>query len=339
LIDSPDDTTDGRMPKTAVLLHNLGAPSGEEEMRPFLERLFSDPEIITLPLSRFFQVPLARWIAKRRAPGAWKKYASIGGSPTLEWTKLQAAGIAIGLTEYMPRDDVIVLPAMRYSPPFVGDALEQAHTWGAERLLSFSLYPQYSTTTTGSSEREMERCLEAMAWRPDIVRVSEWSADSAYLDCMAWRLRRGIARLPTEHRQSAHIVFSAHGTPQSFADAGDPYVAQIDATVDGIKARLDSDLDASLAFQCRVGPATWTRPYLDRHVRELAAQGVRALLVLAVSFVADHVETLHELDVETKELAVAAGIEYFERADSLNADPDFLGALTGIAARALGVGG
>jgi ferrochelatase len=323
----------------AILLHNLGGPTGQDEVRPFLERLFSDPEIIRLPLSRWLQKPLARWIARRRAPVAWENYRAIGGgSPILMWTQRQGEGLALGLREHLPGETIHVLPAFRYSPPLVREALEAARRLGATRLLSFTLYPHYSTTTTGSSEREMERSLSAMGWQPEVVRISQWFDDPGYLDCLAWRLRRCLDKLPAERRKITHVVYSAHGIPMNFVTAGDPYVRHIEATVQGIEDRVKHGLPASLAFQSRVGPWPWTQPYMRRYLPELARQGVRSVVVVPVSFVSDHVETLYEIDIELAELAHQAGIEHWARPQALNADPDFLGVLTNLAMRALSAG-
>lgn len=325
------------MTKTAILLHNLGGPASEEETYPFLERLFSDPEILRFPLSSLLQKPLARWVARRRAPEAWRNYQAIGGgSPILRWTEQQAAGLALGLSEHVPAGELRVLPAMRYSPPLVRDALEAARAFGATRVLSFSLYPHFSRASTGSSEAETRRCLREMSWEPEVRWLSHWWHDPGYLDCMAWRARRAIDKVPAEARASAHVVYSAHGIPQSFVDAGDPYVDHIEGTVAGIRQRLASELPQSLAYQSRVGPMRWTRPYLIPHVESLAHDGCRSLVVVPVSFVSDHVETLFELDIDLARRARDAGIAHYTRAEPLNADPDFLGVLTHLAVGALG---
>ncbi len=318
------------MTRTAVLLQNLGGPASQADMYPFLLRLFSDPEIINLP--GLFRKPLAKWIARRRAPESWKNYERIGGSsPVLAWTERQGQGLAARIATAMPNEEFLVLPAMRYTKPLIADSIDTARAWQATRLLSFSLYPQYSTTSVGSSERELERRLSERNWQPELLRLSRWSDDAGYLDCMATRVRAAIEALPKEHRKSTHLVFSAHGTPMKFVKSGDPYVDEIAATVAGIRQRLDTDLPWSLAYQSRVGPMKWTQPHLIPHLQQLASSGCRSVLVVAVSFVSDHVETLFELDIEVRDEAIAAGIEHYARAESLNAGDDFLDVLAHLA--------
>ena len=324
------------MAKTAILLHNLGGPATPDEVQPFLENLFSDPEVIQLPLSRWLQKPLARWISRRRAPESQANYRRIGGSPLLQWTQTQARGLELGLREFYPNGDFIVLPAMRYSSPTIEDALREAHEQGAERILSFSLYPQYSMTTVGSSENHLQRCLTELDWKPEVVRVSSWHDAHDFLECWAWRIDKELATLDAETRAQTVIVFSAHGTPMSFVRRGDPYLDQVEATVEGINRLLREHYDHTLAFQSRAGPVMWLRPYLDERLVELGRSGVRSVLVVPISFVSDHIETLHELDIEMKQIALDAGIASYRRCRSLNADPDFLGVLTRLAREALG---
>ncbi|MEZ5990289.1 MAG: protoporphyrinogen oxidase [Planctomycetota bacterium] len=323
------------MKKTAVLLHNLGGPATEAEVRPFLERLFSDPEILRLPFAGLLQRPLGRFIARRRAPVSAANYRMIGGSPLRQWTEAQASGLTIGLAEAFPSEDLLVRPAMRYWEPSCEQALEEARAWGAERVLSLTLYPQFSLTSTGSSENHMRRCLEAMRWSPELVYVSEWYAEEEFWRCWAWRVARALRRLSPEAREPVQLVFTAHGIPMSFVQRGDPYVAQVEATVRGIRRELGEDLPWHLVFQSRAGPVRWTRPSLVEGVRALARDGARSLVLVPVSFVSDHIETLHELDIETLHLARELGIPHLARAEAFNADPDFLALLTSLARRAL----
>ena len=323
------------MTKTAVLLHQLGGPGDENEVQPFLENLFSDPEIFKIPLGRWLQKPFARALSKRRAPSSAQKYLEMGGFPLLAYTRAQADGLAMGLTEAFPEDKFLVRPAMRYWKPFVRETLEEARAWGAERILSFTLYPQFSTTTTGSSERQMQRDLEAMGWDPEIRYVSDYHAHPKFLDCLVWRIERALRQMEPEQREGCLLLFSAHGTPMSFVRAGDPYVERIQGTVDGVMARLKEEVPHRLVFQSRVGPVKWTSPYLDKTLEELPGEGITSVLILPVAFVSDHLETLHEIDIEAKEDATRAGIVHFARTQSLNADPDFLMAMTEIAKEAL----
>jgi len=321
--------------KTAILLHNLGGPSTPDEVEPFLENLFSDPEVIRLPFSRWLQKPIARLISRRRAPTSRENYRIIGGSPLLQWTLAQARGLELGLREFYPDEDVLVLPAMRYWTPSIEDALHEARERAVERILSFSLYPQYSLTTIGSSETLLERCLAALDWSPELIKLSQWYDAEDFHKCWAWRIEKELAALAPEIRKETVIVYSAHGTPTSSVGRGDPYLEQVEATVEGVCRQLSSDKEHTLAFQSRVGPASWLEPHLDEHIADLAESGVRSVLIVPISFVCDHIETLYELDIEVKRIAIAAGMTHYSRCRSLNADPDFLGVLTRLARDAL----
>jgi len=323
------------MKKTAILLHNLGGPANEDEVEPFLKKLFADPEILQLPFARWLQGPLGRFIARRRAPQSRANYREIGGSPLREWTEAQGQGMTLGLGEFFEQEEFKVWPAMRYWDPLCETALEEARSWGAERILSFTLYPQFSLTSTGSSENHMRRSLEAMGWQPEVSYVSEWYAAPDFLDAWAWRVDRTLRKLPAEAKEGLVVLFSAHGIPVSYLAKGDPYVQQIEATVDGIRKRMQKDCDHRLVFQSRAGPVRWTRPSLVEGIRKLGAEGAKSILIAPVSFVSDHIETLHEIDIENLHLARSVGIPHFHRVPAFNADLDFLGVLTRLAREAL----
>jgi protoporphyrin/coproporphyrin ferrochelatase len=325
------------MKKTAILLHNLGGPSSEAEVQPFLERLFADPDILQLPFARFLQKPLGRFIARRRAPRSRANYRAIGGSPLREWTEAQAEGLTLGLSEFFPTDDFRVWPAMRYWEPSCETALRQARDWGAECVLSLTLYPQFSFTSTGSSENHMRRSLDTMGWAPEIRYVSQWHDSPDFLEAWSWRVQRTIRKMEPEEREGLVLLYTAHGIPISYLAKGDPYVEQVVATVEGIRSLCHEDWPHRLVFQSRVGPVRWTRPTLVEGIRALGAEGTPSVLVVPISFVSDHIETLHEIDIEVHHLAQSVGIRHFHRVPAFNADLDFLGLLTRLAQEALKV--
>lgn len=323
------------MKKTAILLHNLGGPANEAEVQPFLEKLFADPEILQLPFARWLQGPLGRFIARRRTPTSQANYRAIGGSPLRQWTEAQGDGLTLGLSEFFDQESYKVWPAMRYWEPSCETALAQAHDWGAERILSFTLYPQYSLTSTGSSESHMRRTLAAMGWEPELCYISKWHTEKEFLEGWSWRVERTIRKLPAEAREGLVLLFSAHGIPVSYLKKGDPYVQEIEATVAGIRERLSDDRPHRLVFQSRAGPVRWTRPSLVEGIHALGREGASSVLIAPISFVSDHIETLHEIDIETAHLAHSVGIRHFHRVPAFNADLDFLGLLTQLARKAL----
>jgi len=323
------------MKKTAILLHNLGGPANEAEVQPFLEKLFADPEILQLPFARWLQGPLGRFIARRRTPTSQANYRAIGGSPLREWTEAQASGLTLGLGEFFASEEFRVWPAMRYWEPSCETALQEARDWGAEQILSFTLYPQYSMTSTGSSENHMRRTLTAMGWEPELRYVSQWHEAPDFLEAWSWRVQRTIRKMPAEAREGLVLVFAAHGIPISYLKKGDPYVGQIEATVAGIRSQLADEYPHRLVFQSRAGPVRWTRPSLVEGIRALGAEDCKSVLIIPVSFVSDHIETLHEIDIEIRHLAMSVGIRHFTRVPAFNADLDFLGLLTQLAREAL----
>ena len=141
--------------------------------------------------------------------------------------------------------------------------------------------------------------------------------------------------MPAEAQEGCVLLYSAHGTPMSYVKKGDPYVQQIETSVQGIHDRTGVDIESRLVFQSRVGPIQWTSPYLDDTLVELGKSGCKSVLICPVAFVSDHLETLHEIDIEARELAVQSGIKHFYRTEALGAAPDFLGVLTEIARKAL----
>jgi ferrochelatase len=304
--------------KTAVILLNMGGPDSLEAVEPFLRNLFSDPEILRFPLSGLIRKPLARLIASRRAPGVVEKYRQIGGkSPLREITEAQAAALARELGEGFS-----VHVAMRYWNPRAGDAARAVKAEGPDRILVLPLYPQYSRATTGSSLSDLDRALEAegLGHLPRTV-IRSWHDAPPYLEALAEAVAEGLRDLP-----DATVLFSAHGLPVKLIEEGDPYLDQVKGTVGAVAARLPG-VSWELAFQSRTGPIRWLEPATPDAIRRLAARGVRGLLVVPVSFVSDHIETLHELDIEYGELAGRAGIREFRRSPSLNTRPSFIRAL------------
>jgi protoporphyrin/coproporphyrin ferrochelatase len=319
-----------------VLLFNLGGPGTLDEVEPFLANLFSDRDIIELPLGAVLQPAFARLIAKARGPSVRRNYASIGGgSPQLRLTLAQAKALSARLSRGDGRVPVAV--AMRYWRPGTAEALRRLAASDIERVVTLTLYPQYSRATTGSSERELARVLEGPEWRGRfrVSGVDRYPEEPAYLDALAATVRESLAGFPAETRDGVVLLFSAHGLPQRFVDAGDPYVAETRATVRGVLERLGVPNRHALAYQSRTGPVKWIGPGTDEVLRTLGREGVRAVLVVPVSFVSDHIETLYELDQLFAGLARDAGIEDYRRSPALNTRPEFIEALAGLVERHL----
>lgn len=300
----------------------MGGPDSLEAVQPFLQNLFSDPEILRFPGSRWLQKPLARWISRRRAATVLDRYRFLGGkSPLPEITAAQAKALAQRLGgEYS------VHVAMRYWHPFADEAVAAAKAFGPRRIVVLPLYPHFSRATTGTSLADLDAAL-ARAGMAGIERrvVRSYEAHPLYVEALAACVREAVADAP-----GTTLLVSAHGLPQRLIDEGDPYLAHVTATVEAVMQKFPG-MPHRLAFQSRAGPVKWLEPSTEDALRRLAAEGVDDVTVLAVSFVSDHIETLHEIDVEYKELAHSLGFRRFVRAPALNARPEFINALEAIA--------
>lgn len=317
------------MAKTGILLLNLGGPDSLDAVRPFLTRLFSDREIIKLPGGPIGQFFIGRMIAYRRTKEVQENYERIGGSsPIVCWSTLQGRGLVDRLRA--KGHDVEFALAMRYWHPTTGEALDQLERAGCDRLLALTMYPHYSIATTGSSVAELRRVLARRGSRLPLETIEAWYDHPAYLDAMAAPLRDALAALPSGTKPT--ILVSAHGLPQHFIDDGDPYCDHVKATMEGMLARVPEagGLPVALGYQSRVGPVPWIGPSTDETIDRLAAEGVKEVVVVSISFVSDHIETLYEIDMLYADQARARGITTFVRTAALNDAPRFLDALAAI---------
>ena len=322
----------------AVVLFNLGGPADLQAVEPFLVNLFSDREIIELPLGAALQPLMARLIAKMRGPSVRRNYERIGGgSPQLRITQAQADALEERLNAEFHGDPLYrVFIAMRYSQPTAADALRQLAAEGIRRIVTLTLFPHYSKATTGSSRQEFDRTLAREEWRSagfEVTHIDAYPDDPIYLEAMAHTVERALARIPAERRNSAAVLFSAHGLPQKFIDQGDPYVEHIQATRYGILERLRLPNRELLAYQSRTGPVKWLGPGTEEVIEELGHDGVKDLLVVPLSFVSDHIETLYEVDLLFADTAKKAGITGYYRPQAMNTHPLFIEALSGLVSR------
>ena len=312
------------MSRIGVVLTNLGGPDVPEAIQPFLYNLFVDPLILTIRpgfLRRF----VARKISKSRAPKVAKDYAKIGGaSPLPRLTDDQAKGLARILERRAPGRFATSV-AMRYWKPFTADAITRLRAQGCDRFFHLPLYPQESRATTESSSREIRRVLAATKPSAPFTEIRGYHDHRGYIAAVRRTVDEGLAAMRAEGVAEPHVLFSAHGLPESFQKSGDPYVGQIQRTRELVAEGLD--VPTSLSFQSRVGPVAWVKPYTDVTIERLADEGVKALLFVPLGFVSDHFETLFEIDILYGELARARGIALVRRAPSLNDREDFLGVL------------
>ncbi|HEY9724254.1 MAG TPA: ferrochelatase [Oscillatoriaceae cyanobacterium] len=311
--------------KTALLVINFGGPQRAEEVEPFLFELFRDHDVIPLPGGPWIQDAFARRLSRKRAPQTIAQYARIGGgSPLVPMTFLQVEALEARLVEKGHALEVAV--GMRYTGPTIREALAQLKSRGIERLICLALYPHFSFATTGSSYNAVAQALAEldMAGLP-VSFIPAWHHDPGYLNAQADRVREALEKVP--EGLTPHVLFTAHGLPVSFIERGDPYQAQIQNTVRDLVRKLDWQGPYSLAYQSRVGPARWLSPATDEELERLGHTGTQSVVVVPVSFVGDHIETLYELDIDYRGVAERAGIAHYLRAGALDVHPEFIGAL------------
>jgi protoporphyrin/coproporphyrin ferrochelatase len=307
----------------AVVLFQLGGPDSLEAIEPFLYNLFSDPDIINFPFAKIARAPLARLISSNRAKKVRKHYAEIGGrSPILEFTQAQARALEAELNKYFTAQ---VFVAMRYWHPMTEEVVRAVEKGSFDEVILLPLYPQYSRTTTGSSLNEWNRQRVSSSLREITVKVvKDFHAHSSYIDAIVSNARSSLEQFS---REEVHLVFSAHSVPVSVINEGDPYKDQIEATVDLVMRRGGWSYAHSICYQSKVGASKWLQPSLHETVHTLSARGIKNVLVIPISFVSDHVETLNEIDREARKEAEFLGITHFEMMPGLNASPLFIQAL------------
>jgi len=325
--------------RIAIVLFNLGGPDRPEAIRPFLLNLFRDPAILRVP---FFVRPLlAWWIARARVAPATANYALIGGkSPLLDETRQQAEALERTLEPASSGGVAKCFIAMRYWHPFSDEAVRAVQGWQPDRVLLLPLYPQYSTTTTGSSLTAWREAAARAGLAVSTTVLCCYFADDRYAQSIAGRLRNEYvaarAGLPSDTK--LRVLFSAHGLPETIVRRGDPYQYQIEQTVEAVmQAWGQPGVDWAICYQSRATPQKWLDPSTEAEI-ERAAHDHVAVLVVPIAFVSEHSETLVELDVEYRDLAVRLGVPGYFRLPTPNVDPDFIAALAHLVRTALAGG-
>ncbi len=315
------------MTKTAVVLFNLGGPDGPDAVEPFLFNLFNDPAIIGLPGP--FRWLLAKLAAKRRAPVAREIYGHLGGgSPLPALTREQAAALeaqlnAPGLTS-SGRDEYRVFVAMRYWRPFAHETAAEVHAFGPDHVVLLPLYPQYSTTTSGSSIADWRRAAAKQGLAAETRVICCYPLAGGWIAAQADLLTRKLAQAGDARPR---VLFSAHGLPKKVVDRGDPYQWQVERTAGKLAdaAGLGRE-DWRVCYQSRVGPLEWIAPSLDEELERAAADHT-GVAVVPIAFVSEHSETLVELDIEYAGRARELKLPAYVRVPAVDSHPDFISAL------------
>ncbi|XP_066925884.1 ferrochelatase, mitochondrial-like [Clytia hemisphaerica] len=322
-----NDKTDVK-PKTGILMLNMGGPSTLDEVGEFLSRLFHDKDLIPLPA----QKQLAPFIAARRTPKIIEQYRKIGGgSPIRMWSELQGERMVEILDkispETAPHKSYV---GFRYANPLTEDALSQMERDGIERAIAFTQYPQYSCSTTGSSLNAMYRYYNKLnvPSKIDWSVIDRWPTHPGLIQAFAQTITDELEKFPPEVKDDVVIIFSAHSLPMSVVNRGDPYPQEVAATVQRVMEMLGFSHTYRLCWQSKVGPLPWLGPQTDDAIKGLAENGNKNLLLVPIAFTSDHIETLHELDLEyAEELAEEVGVENIRRSNAMNDNTIFIQAM------------
>ncbi len=299
----------------------MGSPSTPQDVQPFLEALFSDPAILSVPLGPL-RGPLARLIARRRAPHAARRYGLVGGSPLLSQTRRQVSALASALEP----DSLPVTLAMTYTEPGAREAVAHMRELVARRLLALPLFPQRSSTTTGSGLARLRQ--EAGCNRMATFEASPYPRLPGLVDHISRALQEQVHRLAEEGlAKRTAVLLTAHGLPERVVAAGDPYVDQVRETADAVRDAAGLDCPVCLGFQSRIGPVRWVGPQVEEEVSRLAAEGKVALVVAPLTFLCEHLETRYDLDLELRSTAWTHGITHYHRVQTVGDSPLFIASL------------
>ena len=313
--------------RLAVVLFNLGGPDGPKAVRPFLENLFSDPAIIGAPW--FIRRPLAALIARLREGSAIENYALMGGgSPILPQTEAQAEALQAALTRLLPEMEVQTFIAMRYWRPLTKETALRVSAFKPDEIVLTPLYPQFSTTTTGSS---FKAWTETYAGPGRTRALCCWHDNPGLVEAHA---RQIFETWEAAGRPRVRLLFSAHGLPEQIANSGDPYQWQIEATCAAVAARLGDGWDWQICYQSRVGPLKWIGPSTPEAIEQAGKENL-GILIDPIAFVSEHIETLVELDKDYAELAAEGGVPLYLRAPVVGVTKPFIDGLAGAVQSAL----
>ena len=317
------------MKRVAVLLFNLGGPKTPEDVKPFLYNLFRDKYIIGLPFG--IRQGVASMIANRRAADARKNYAYMGGgSPILKETEAQARALESYINTNTKGVEARVFVGMRYWHPFIEQAATDIAAWRPDEVVLLPLYPQFSSTTTLTAFEAFQKAYKGSG---KVSRICCYSNNDhfikAHVDLIQARLKQ------IKDRRDYRLLFSAHGLPEKIVRQGDPYQAQVEATVARVMTALNTDIEHFICYQSRVGPLKWIGPSTDNTIRAAGADG-KNVIVVPIAFVSEHIETLVELDIEYSHLAKEVGISDYIRIPALGVNDNYVRALNDEILKALG---
>lgn len=318
--------------KTGIVMLNMGGPETTDQVHDYLLRIMTDRDMIQFP---FMQNKIGPWIAKRRTPEVQKKYQEIGGgSPILKWTRKQGELLCKSLDKVSPDTGPHKFyVAFRYVPPFTNEAFEELEKDGVKRAVIFSQYPQYSCATSGSSFNQIYHFYKNRTMPKDLSLsvIERWSTHPLLAKTFAELIKKELNQFPVEKQKDVIILFSAHSLPLKTVTRGDSYPYEVGSTVQNVMQELNYSNPYHLVWQSKVGPLPWLGPFTDDALKSYVKKGKKNFILVPIAFVNEHIETLHELDIEyCKELGEEIGAEQIRRAAAPNDHPLFIEALTDI---------
>jgi protoporphyrin/coproporphyrin ferrochelatase len=325
--------------RVGIVLFQLGGPDSLDAVEPFLRNLFLDPDIIPMGPLGFLRGPLASYIAKKRSVPVRGRYAMIGRrSPIGLLTERQRVKLVAALSPYI---DPVIVTAMRYWKPFTSDAVAAIKASGPlDELVLLPLYPHYSYATTLSSLKEWQRVYGKPANGPREQTIESFHNHPLYIQALVEKIGVCLRQFPDSSR--IHLLFSAHGLPMSLVENGDPYPKQIEETMrlvcqSGLERYAGWPRQSVLCYQSRVGPMKWLEPSFLETMEHLGQNGIKEMLVVPISFVTEHIETLHEINIDGRIDAKKYGVERFRMMPAVGDSPKFIGALRDLVLTKLGI--
>ncbi|MBI5020475.1 MAG: ferrochelatase [Ignavibacteriales bacterium] len=315
--------------KVAVILFQLGGPDSLDSIEPFLFNLFSDPDIINFPGAFLARSFIARKISSNRSKKVRENYRAIGGrSPILALTRAQAIALEQSLNEHT---DAEVFIAMRYWHPNTEEVILKIKHDTFSKIILLPLYPQYSKATTLSSLKEWKKQCALLNYNPiQLETIESFHNHPSYINAITNHINTALLHFVDIDMKDIDLVFSAHSVPESYVKKGDPYQDQVLETVKLVVHKGKWNSPHTVGYQSKVGPIKWLGPSLHDTITELTSSGRKNFLIIPISFVTDHIETLHEIGIEMRRFAMESGANKFEIMPALNNDNDFIECLTAL---------
>ncbi|MBW3563327.1 MAG: ferrochelatase [Acidobacteria bacterium] len=323
--------------RIGILVAQLGTPDAPtaSAVRRYLRQFLSDRRVVdTNPVLWW---PILNGVVlmtrPRQSAALYRNVWTEKGSPLLLITEAQSKGLEETLRSSVGGVEIRTEVAMRYGNPSTGSAIDRLIEWGAQKILLFPMYPQYSAASTGSAYDEVFAELGKKRFVPTLRVVPPYYVDPLYIGALAESLREKLDAMATPPEK---IMVSFHSIPQRYADLGDPYAEHCRATAEALAREMGwGSGDYLLTFQSRFGREPWLQPYTDQMLMKLGGDGVESVLVICPGFTADCLETIDEIGNLGREQFEGSGGGELHLVACLNDRPRWIDAMAAIARREL----